>query len=266
MLNIGKSFSSSKSGLGRTVFLRSFFLETLWNYPRMQNIGFTHCIYPALKAFIKKEEKFEEALKRQLESANTHPTMGPMLAGIVTRLETDHKVSNLSLYRRRIMTTLAAQGDHIFWGNIKPLAAAFGVLGLLCFPNSFVGPVLTFLVYNVPNIYIRAFGFDWGYNEGVSALERFKIQKTDKTLVYVRSALSLCLGIITGLVFWQCYQDIYGLYGATSAKLSIFILFVSGLVAFLLIRSGFTLGRVALPVALAAISIFLISKNWIGIW
>ena len=60
-------------GVGLRVFLRSFVIEIMWNYPRMQNIGFTFCLLPALDRLISDDVTRKEVTKRQLESGNTKP-------------------------------------------------------------------------------------------------------------------------------------------------------------------------------------------------
>lgn len=250
-------------GVNRSVYLRSFFLESLWNYPRMQNIGFTYCIYPALRRLGYCGDKFREVVARQLETANTHPSMSPLFAGLATRLEKDHSSGNPGSYRRRVMTTLAAHGDRIFWGILKPLAATVGVFGMLCFPESFLGAFLGLLIYNVPNLYVRSHGFDWGYDEGLQALERFKSIRAEKRLEYLRLTFSLLMGLITGLLLWQCYQNQFKLYGKYFGFLSVLDVTLTGVAGFLAIRYGFSVSKITCPVALVSILLFGLIKYWL---
>ncbi len=263
MVRFRQSINSSMQGVNRSVYLRSFFLESLWNYPRMQNIGFTYCIYPALRRLGDSGNKFREVVGRQLETANTHPSMSPLFAGLATRLEKDYSTGNPASYRRRVMTTLAAHGDRIFWGTLKPLAAAVGVFGMLCFPESLLGGFLALLIYNAPNLYIRSHGFDWGYNDGLSALERFRSVRAEKRLEYLRLAFSLFLGLITGLLLWQCYQNQFKLHGKFYGILSVLDVALTGVAGFLIIRSGFSVSKITCPVAVASIVAFGFMKYWL---
>lgn len=264
MVSSRPSRISRMAGVNRSVWLRSFLLESLWNYPRMQNIGFTYCIYPAIKCLHSSESKFREALKRQLESANTHPSMSPLFAGLTARLERDLSTGNLGSYRRRIMATLAAHGDRIFWGNLKPLAAVVGVLVMLVFPDSFTGPFLALLIYNAPNLYIRVKGFKWGFEEGLAAINRFKSARNEKWIASMRVLMSLSLGAITGILLWQCYQNQFKIFGKFYSVVSLIDLGLAGLVGYLSIRSGLSVSKVTFPVALAAVIIFGLARIWIG--
>jgi PTS system mannose-specific IID component len=76
-------------GVNRRAFVRSFFLETLWNYEKMQNMGFSFCIYPALERLYSDQNDRNGAVSRHLEAVNTHPSMAPLLAGLTARLEHD---------------------------------------------------------------------------------------------------------------------------------------------------------------------------------
>ena len=54
------------------IFLRSFFLQTGWNYLKFQNIGLVFVMLPFLKQLYKDQpEKLPVVLKRYLENFNT---------------------------------------------------------------------------------------------------------------------------------------------------------------------------------------------------
>ncbi len=188
----------SLGGIGYRVFLRSFFLETLWNYQKMQNVGFVFCLYPALLKLYPDETKRKEAVKRNLEPVNTHPSMSPLLAGLTAHLEYQGDGKTIPVYRLRVMTTLAAQGDRIFWGHIKPLAAVIGVFFTLISWGSPLGAVLTLVTYNTANLGVRVNGFRKGWAEGVAGLKSFQSVWLDKTLRVARKCTVCGLGLIAG--------------------------------------------------------------------
>jgi fructoselysine and glucoselysine-specific PTS system IID component len=47
-------------------FVRSFFLQTLWNYERMQNVGFAFSMAPLLRVVGRSSSTFSRLLRRQL--------------------------------------------------------------------------------------------------------------------------------------------------------------------------------------------------------
>lgn len=190
----------SLRGVGYRVFLRSFFLETLWNYQKMQNVGFVFCLYPALRTLYPDETALRDAVRRNLEPVNTHPSMSPLLAGLTVNLENQGDARSVLVYRLRVMTTLAAQGDRIFWGLLKPFAAVLGVLVTLVYWGSLFGAVLTIVTYNTANISLRATGFRWGWLEGLAALKWFQSGRLERTLFLVRKCTVCVLGLIAGTV------------------------------------------------------------------
>ena len=60
------------------------------------------------------------------------------------------------------MSTLAAQGDRIFWGVLRPASSLLGVSIAMTSFSYFLAPFLALLIYNVPNLVIRYMGFHAG--------------------------------------------------------------------------------------------------------
>src|SRR4051812_39135352 len=68
-------------------FIRSFFLQALWNFERMQNIGFAFSIQPLLKRACRTQDSFRAALRRQTEYFNTQPYFGTLVMGVIYQKE-----------------------------------------------------------------------------------------------------------------------------------------------------------------------------------
>ena len=68
-------------------FLRSFFLQALWNFERMQNIGFAFSIEPLLKRAHRSREAFTRSLRRHCEYFNVHPYFAPIVMGVIYNKE-----------------------------------------------------------------------------------------------------------------------------------------------------------------------------------
>jgi mannose/fructose/N-acetylgalactosamine-specific phosphotransferase system component IID len=200
------SDSSIMKGVNARVFLRSFFFETLWNYEKMQNIGFVFCIYPALSRLFPDPNQREAAVRRNLEPLNTHPSMGPLLAGLTARLEYDLDASTVLAYRKRLMSALAAHGDHIFWGSVKPLAAILGVIFTLFFYGSVAGSLAVLILYNVPNLMARSRGFRKGWTDCLNVLQLLHSRALERILMVVRAILAVSLGVGAGLLVFTAIR------------------------------------------------------------
>lgn len=160
------------NGASWRVFLRSFFIEIMWNYPRMQNIGFTFCSLPAVDRLTGAKDVRLDITRRLLESANTNPVFGPMCLGAMARIESfPERLPTAGLIKKRLMSTLAAQGDRIFWGVIRPLASFFAVIVSLTSAPAWLVPIVALSIYNIPNVVTRFIGFDMGWRKGSMLLE-----------------------------------------------------------------------------------------------
>jgi mannose/fructose/N-acetylgalactosamine-specific phosphotransferase system component IID len=246
-------------GVNGRVFRRSFFLETLWNYEKMQNVGFVHCFFPALEKLYTNEQDRQEVVARHLEPVNTHPSMGPLLAGLTARLEHDLEASTVIPYRKRVMATLAAVGDRIFWSHLKPLASVFGsILGFIAF-GSFIGSMVLLVIYNFPHLFLRARGFKIGWTEGLQVLQMLKSHGITALVAGVRDLLSLGLGLLAGTVVYLAVKAPDSV--CLSRSFTGVCLVIGALGAFGLLRKRVSPSAVIYLIALGVFSVFLIFQT-----
>lgn len=161
----------------RTVLVRTFFLQSTWNFERMQNLGFCYAILPALRKIYKKEGELKEPLRRHLEFFNTHPYLASAIIGVVVRMEEDVEsglvgADDVNTLKTAVMGSCGAIGDSFFWGALKPLVSIVAVL--LAALGFILAPIIFLLLYNLPHVWIKIFGFYAGYSEGVQVFDRFK--------------------------------------------------------------------------------------------
>jgi len=243
-------------GVNRRVLLRSFFLEVLWNYSKRQNVGFVFCIFPALRRVHPEFAELKSAVWRQLDLVNTHPSMGPLLAGITARLEQEQGLPSVVAYRKRVMAALAAQGDRVFWSHVKPMASVCGALFALGLFGSIAGSVAMLFVYNVPNLYMRVTGFSEGWERGLDALQTLKSPGVDRALGRVKEAMALAMGIVAGLAVLGSagYADVLGSQRSGVAIGT--VLTVLGGLGWALLRKNFTITKVSYLLAAMAVVVF----------
>ena len=159
------------------VLMRTFFLQSTWNFERMQNLGFCYAILPALREIYNKEDELQDALKRHVEFFNTHPYMASAIIGTVIGMEEDVKNGNVSgdevkTLKTAVMGSCGAMGDSFFWGVLKPFASIVSVL-LAAF-GQIIAPLIFLLLYNIPHMAIKIFGLYDGCREGMQVFDRFK--------------------------------------------------------------------------------------------
>ncbi len=124
-------------------YLRSFFLQTWWNYERMQNIGFAFSIVPLLRRLHASKQNLRRAVRRHLAFFNTHPYFSTIVMGVVYAKEEgrgdrlEHEDPTLTVLKDSMGGAFGAIGDHVIWGTWRPFCAvmALGVGLLVAYPG-----------------------------------------------------------------------------------------------------------------------------------
>lgn len=155
--------------------LRSIPMEHSWNYERMMHMGYAWALMPILKKLYPKDEDFREALQRHLEFYNTTPFIITFPLGISAAMEEERATSidtfdakSISDVKTALMGPLAGIGDSLFWGTLRIIATGIGAsLGL---QGNLLGPLLFFLVWNVPHWISRYVLSFVGFNLGTEVI------------------------------------------------------------------------------------------------
>jgi mannose/fructose/N-acetylgalactosamine-specific phosphotransferase system component IID len=147
------------------LYLRSFFIQTGWNYERMLALGFTWILLPLGEKLYPSEGEKKRFLRRHLLTFNANPYFASYALGGVAKLE-EMGVSEEEIgeFKDSLRGPLGALGDSLIWMNLRPallilgiiLAQALGGLGALSF----------WLLYNLHQVYLRARGVFKGYALG----------------------------------------------------------------------------------------------------
>ncbi|MBN1407726.1 MAG: PTS system mannose/fructose/sorbose family transporter subunit IID [Calditrichaceae bacterium] len=167
------------------IFLRSFFIQAVWNFKSMLSIGWTFTLSPLAKKMFGNREKYQDFLNRHLSFFNAHPYFASYAFGAIARLEEDSAMKGsgqheqIEKFKNAIIGPLGAIGDQLFWAHIKPASIMVGFLGVLIFPELFQKLIflcIFLILYNIPHIYIRYSGIVRGYNEGLSIYRKLRIE------------------------------------------------------------------------------------------
>lgn len=163
----------------KKTFWRTFPLQACFCYERMQNVGFAYQMVPALKKLYPDKEEASKALKRHLAIFNTTPCVVPFITEASIAMEEKFKKArengeecdeeSINAVKTALMGPLAGIGDSFFWGTLRIIAAGIGAS--LAAQGSILGAVLFFLMYNIPQLFVRYQGLKLGYKSGVSFLE-----------------------------------------------------------------------------------------------
>jgi len=164
----------------------------MWNYERMQNVGFAFSIKPFINFLYKDKIKQGERLKVHFGFFNTHPYLANLLIGIVMRLEEKYyngEISSDEVVRTKTMLAgpVAALGDRLIWSTWRVFCGIVAVtLFLFAGKNGFwynvdikFVVILYLLLYNLFHIPIRLFSIYWGYkysSDVIQRLSKFSLQ------------------------------------------------------------------------------------------
>lgn len=160
------------------VFWRTQTYQMSWNYERLQNLCYCYCILPILKKLNKDEEDLKESVLRHMEYFNTHQFTSSAILGVDIAMEEakangeDFDNEDIAQIKIALMSPLAGIGDPIFWGTIRPIAAAIGAG--IANDGSILGPILFFVIINSVRLVMRYNTLMMSYNKGVSLISNVR--------------------------------------------------------------------------------------------
>lgn len=183
-----------KKDLNRLAF-RTVFLQSCFNYERMQGSGWALSLAPFLQKIYKDDPKgLSAAMKDNMEFMNTNTTTSGFLMGLILSLEEAKEERGLiNSLKVALFGPLAGIGDAIFWFTILPIVA--GVCSSFAEQGNILGPIIFFIVY--VGIFISRIAWTrLGYTLGTSAID--KIKKSSKFLT--KAATTLGVTVIGALI------------------------------------------------------------------
>ncbi len=199
------------------IYLRSFLLQSSWNFEKLQNLGFFYLILPGLRS-IYGDEIPADVRQRHGAYFNTHPYFAPLVAGTTLRLEALESVGEESAvdaeaYKKMVMAPFAAMGDALFWGGVRPLAALIGLL--IASQGSLWAPVVFLVLFNLPHFLFRGGGLLLGYFQELRAIETIQKCHFPDLAIRLKESTIVLIGVLCAyLSFKGCeHQDLSAAWG-----------------------------------------------------
>lgn len=176
--------------------MRSLFIQSTWNFWRMQNLGFVFAMIPSIRFLGGDSEGKSRMLCRYLQSFNTNPCMSGPIIGSVMRLEEDlyqdGNCAEADHLKNALMAPYAAMGDSLFWGSLKPFAGIVGVV--LALKGFIASALILLLLYNPLHLWIRLKGFLEGYRKGRDGVDFIRDMNLPRLSMLIRWMSVLVLG------------------------------------------------------------------------
>lgn len=199
------------------MYFRSFLLQASWNFEKLQNLGFLYLMLPGLRS-VYGDEIPADVRQRHVAYFNTHPYFAPLVAGTTLRLETlsiagVEPAVDAETYKKMVMAPLAAMGDALFWGGVRPLAALVGLL--IASQGSLWAPVVFLLLFNLPHLLFRGAGLILGYVQELRAIETVQKCRFPDLAIRLKESTTVLIGVLCAyLSFKGCeHQELSPVWG-----------------------------------------------------
>ncbi len=184
------------------VGVRMLFLQGLLHKKGMQNLGLMWVLAPALQDLRVKGD--DSLLSKHLAFFNCNPNFAPLIAGGLLRLEEQRlegravSDDDLLRFKRSLSSPLAAMGDMLFLGGLKPLALTLACVFAIY--KSPIGLVAIWLLYNLLIVSCRMWGVFYGYSKGWDLVEVFSGPTFQRVLGVVQSVGACAGGLLVAVV------------------------------------------------------------------
>jgi mannose/fructose/N-acetylgalactosamine-specific phosphotransferase system component IID len=203
------------------LYLRSFFVQTGWNFERMMAFGFTWILLPLMERLFPAKEEKEKFLRRHLLSFNANPYLAAYAVGAVAKLE-ETRVSSeeISRFRDSMRGPLGALGDNLIWVNVRSALLILGII--LASTVGALGVVVFWLFYNTHQVYLRGRGLYRGYALGSNVASELQSRYYPQMIKWI----SRMGAVLLGLFFLLRLNDTIS-EGAENPIVFVFIVFLS---------------------------------------
>jgi PTS system mannose-specific IID component len=236
------------------VFWRLLFLQGLLHPRGMQNLGLANALAPALKRLGSGSEDPNSLINRHISFFNCNPNFTPLIVGGVIRLEEERlagkpvKSEDIEYFKKSISGPLAAMGDLLFLGALKPLALTLACVFAIY--KSLTGLLAVLLLYNLVVVSCRLWGVYFGYAKGWELVDVFSGPSFQRLLGVVQTVGACAGGALVAVVLnrlpqggnWVLPTGVVLMVAAvlmlrrdvSSSRLAIFLFPLSVFVAYLL--------------------------------
>lgn len=180
------------------VYVRNLFsLQWGWNYEKMQGLGYSYVIMPALKKLYKNDpKKMTKALQTHLGFFNTTPAMSHLIVGANMGLEEEFGIEDeaaITGLKTGLMGPFAGVGDTIFIAIYR--AIVFSIAAYMAQGGQVLGLLIP-LIAGFGVMWVR-YKFTWiGYEQGKKIANEF----ADKMKIFTEAAAILGLTVVGGLI------------------------------------------------------------------
>lgn len=210
------------------VFLRLLFMQGLLNWRGMQNLGLASALGPVSGKL--GDEADNSLLANHLGFFNCNPNFVPLIVGGVLRMEEEKRSGkpvadgDIDRFKRGLAGPLAAMGDMLFMGNLKPLALTFAcIFAIYKLP---IGLLAVLLLYNVTIVACRLWGLYFGYAKGWELTNALSGPQFRSVLGVAEAANAAVGGALVGAIVYRFHGNAHAVWlvAAALAAVTLYLL------------------------------------------
>lgn len=190
------------------VWARLLFIQAALHRRGMQNIGVMHALDAAAPKLSPEPGAF---LARHADHFNTNPNAAPIVVGGVLRIEEEASATapaSISRFKQAASSALAATGDVLVGGGLKPLALTLAVVSAIY--GSFTGLLAIFVFYNAVLLAGRYWGLSFGYARGWGVVDAFTGPRVQRVVMLTRILTAFAGGAFVGVMARRAYAHSIG--------------------------------------------------------
>jgi len=179
------------------VFMRSFLVQSCWNYKGMQNVGFAFGMAPVIKKVGRNKKERAGLLTDQLVYFNSHPYLASAIIGAAAsaQLRGGQGVKReIKEIKETLSNPFAAVGDALFWSTFKPLFSITAIIAFIW--GSLLAPVIFLVLYNAVHLWVRSMGFVHGVRGRMDLMKYIKHMEIPNLSIRLRKVVIILLGLL----------------------------------------------------------------------
>ena len=149
--------------------------EACYNYERLQALGTANLMLTPIRELYDTNEERVKELKKYMVFYNSEVfTVGPIINGIACSMEEAHAngenitEKDINAVRTGLMGPVAGIGDTVMQGILFPIL--FGIGCSMALDGSYLGPILSFAIFEILIFGCGYFMFMTGYKQGKTSL------------------------------------------------------------------------------------------------
>ncbi|MFA5700272.1 MAG: PTS system mannose/fructose/sorbose family transporter subunit IID [Desulfuromonas sp.] len=222
--------------------VRCMLLQSSWNFRVFQGLGSLWIMQPFLhnihRADVKSVPGERLSAPQRLKYFNTNTFCAPCVLAAQLALQEkqargEYVVIRAEDFPTAVMAPVAAVGDALFWGGLRPLAALVAII--LALLGYVWAPVAVLLLFTLPTIIVRIGGSVVGYLQGAQVVALIQQLHLANLAVQIKQINVVLLGVVAALA-WRGVEAELAPESSSTVFFAAAFIFMFGINVFLLRR------------------------------